>query len=72
MPWPSVALGILAACLLALFGPFGQIQCKTTYRPATNWAIQLPEPAPLGGHVPKAQLCTNVSSRGAFHGARWD
>lgn len=69
MPWPIAGLGILVVCLMALFGPFRQIQCTTTYLPSTNWAIQLPGPAPLGGHVPEARLCTNVGYRGAFYGA---
>jgi hypothetical protein len=66
MPWPLVALGLLAACLTALFGPFGQIHC-TSYVPPTNQAAQIP--ATLGSHSSEVWLCTNVSFRGAFYGA---
>jgi hypothetical protein len=66
-PWSIVGLGLLAACLLSLLGPFGQSQC--TYVPATNWAEQLPGPAPLSGYAVGAKLCTNTVWRGAFYGA---
>jgi hypothetical protein len=58
-PWWIVGLGLLAACLLALFGPFGQLQCST--RPApSNWAQQLPRPPPLGGHAGAIVHCINA------------
>jgi hypothetical protein len=56
--WSLVGLGLLVACMLALFGPFGQIQC--TRRPApTHWAQQLARPAPLGGHSGGVVSCSN-------------
>ena len=66
MPWSIVAVGLLAACLLALFGPFGQIRCTITYLPPTSAATQFPVQAPPLSDY--AQLCTNVDFRGAFYG----
>jgi hypothetical protein len=58
IPWVLVGVGVLAACLLALFGPFGQIQCTTRVLP--NSATEHP-PLPLvRGHPATAVLCTNV------------
>ena len=66
-PWSVVGLGLLAACLLAILGPFGQSQC--TYLPATSSGAQLGGPAPLSGHATVVFLCTNTIWRGAFYGA---
>jgi|GEM_PF-4943668 len=59
MPWLIVGLGLVAACLLALLGPFGQVHCATQPSP-TNWAQQLPRPKPLFGHPGKVVLCSNT------------
>jgi hypothetical protein len=64
--WSIVGLGLLAACLLAILGPFGQSQC-TSYPPPSNWAQQVS--GPLGGHTTEVFLCTNTVWRGAFYGA---
>jgi hypothetical protein len=69
LSWSLVGLAVVAACLLAIARPFGQIQCTTTYLPSTISVIQPPGPGPLDGHFAEAQLCTNVASRGAFYGA---
>jgi hypothetical protein len=69
MPWSIVGLGLLAACLLALVGPFGQSQCTgwTGYLPVGEAQLR-PGPAPLGSYAIGVQLCTNVVFRGAFYG----
>jgi hypothetical protein len=59
MPWLIVGLGLLAACLLALFGPFGRSQCTVRLLP-TSAAQQLPLPL-VRGQRATAVLCTNAA-----------
>lgn len=58
MPWSIVGLGLLAACVLALFGPFGRSQCVWVL-PTT--AAQQRSLSPLHGHPTEAFLCTNAA-----------
>ncbi|HUY24401.1 MAG TPA: hypothetical protein VMV09_03725 [Candidatus Saccharimonadales bacterium] len=59
MPWSIVGLGLLAACMLALFGPFGRSQCTVRVLPTT--AAQQRSLPLLQGHPTEAFLCTNVA-----------
>jgi hypothetical protein len=57
--WSIVGLGLVAACLLALYGPFGQIHCTVRVLP-TSAAQQPPLPL-VRGHPAEAFLCTTTA-----------